>query len=186
MKGLLARLPRLEALAFNDGTPFADEVTLNWINEVVLYDPTGWKNEPVMAATEGGDGDVLALEPEVIAKADGEGIEVALGWLQVQPGYTSARDRWLMRLLMARVSEQYGKNDMALHLLGELDGSARVLTLEQWTPELIFEVKARRLKLLRGKAGRNEADKARLQPEMDTLLAGLIALDPARAAVLCS
>ncbi|WP_411749445.1 type VI secretion system protein TssA [Serratia marcescens] len=186
LKGLLARLPGLEALAFNDGTPFADEVTLNWINEAVLYDPTGWKNEPVMAATAGGDGDVLALEPEVMAKADGEGIEVALGWLQVQPGYTSARDRWLMRLLMARVSEQYGKNDMALHLLRELDGSARVLTLEQWTPALIFEVKARRLKLLRGKAGRNEADKARLQPEMDTLLAGLIALDPARAAVLCS
>ena len=90
-----------------------------------------------------------------------------------------------MRLLMARVTEQYGKNDMALHLLGELDGSARQLTLEQWTPELVFEVKARRLKLLRSKAGRSEADKHRLQPEMDALLSGLIALDPARAAVLC-
>ncbi|MBN0997756.1 type VI secretion system domain-containing protein, partial [Pseudomonas aeruginosa] len=31
MKGLLARLPGLETLAFNDGTPFADEVTLNWL-----------------------------------------------------------------------------------------------------------------------------------------------------------
>lgn len=185
LKGLLARLPGLEALAFSDGTPFADDVTLNWVNETVLDDPPGWENEPVMAATASGDGDVLALEPEVMAKADGEGIEVALSWLQVQPGYTSARDRWLMRLLMARVSEQYGKNEMALHLLGELDGSARALTLEQWTPELIFEVKARRLKLLRGKAGRNEADKTRLQPEMEILLAGLIALDPARAAVLC-
>jgi type VI secretion system protein VasJ len=184
LEGLLARLPGLEALAFNDGTPFADEVTLNWINETVLDAPSGWNNDPVMALTAGDD-DVLALEPEVMAKADGEGIEAALNWLQLQPGYTSARDRWLMRLLMARVSEQYGKHEMALHLLGELDGSARALTLEQWTPELIFEVKARRLKLLRGKAGRNEADKTRLQPEMDALLAGLIALDPARAAVLC-
>jgi type VI secretion system protein VasJ len=35
MKGLLARLPGLETLAFNDGTPFADEVTLNWLNERV-------------------------------------------------------------------------------------------------------------------------------------------------------
>lgn len=59
------------------------------------------------------------------------------------------------------------------------------LTLEQWVPKLMFEVKARRLKLLRGKAGRSEADKTRLQPEMESLLSGLISLDPARAAVLC-
>lgn len=185
LKGLLTRLPGLDALAFSDGTPFADEVTLNWINDKVLDDVAGWKDEPVTAALSSGD-DVLMLEPEVLAKADSEGIEAALNWLQARPGYTSTRDRWLMRLLMARVSEQYGKNEMALHLLGELDGSARKLTLEQWTPELMFEVKARRLKLLRSKAGRSEADKTRLQPEMDSLLSGLIALDPARATVLCS
>jgi type VI secretion system protein VasJ len=185
LKGLLARLPGLEALAFSDGTPFADEVTLNWINESVLDDMSGWKAEPVSAVAAGGD-DVLALEPEVLAKADSDGIEAALNWLQAQPGYRSSRDKWLMRLLMARVSEQYGKNEMALHLLGELDSSAQSLTLEQWVPELLFEVKARRLKLLRAKAGRSEADKIRLQPGMDRLLSGLIALDPARAAVLCN
>lgn len=184
LKGLLARLPGLEALAFNDGTPFADEVTLAWINESVLDDISGWQDKPVSAAAAGSD-DVLALEPEVLAKADSEGIEAALGWLQGQPGYATPRERWLMRLLMARVSEQYGKNDMALHLLRELDGSARSLTLEQWTPELMFEVKARSLKLLRGRAARGEVDKTRLQADMDTLLSGLIALDPARAAVLC-
>lgn len=74
---------------------------------------------------------------------------------------------------------------MALHLLAELDSRAREMTLEQWKPELIFEVKARRLRLLRGKAGRSEAEN-RLLPEMESLLAGLIALDPARAAVLCA
>lgn len=185
LKGLLARLPGLEELAFNDGTPFADEVTLNWISENVLDDVPRWQDEPVTAASAGSD-DVLTLEPEVLAKADSEGIEAALNWLQVQPGYTSSRDRWLMRLLMARVSEQYGKNEMALHLLGELDSSARQLTLEHWTPELLFEVKARRLRLLRSKAGRSEADKARLTPEMESLLSGLISMDPARAAVLCN
>lgn len=49
----------------------------------------------------------------------------------------------------------------------------------------MFDVQARRLRLLRLKAGRSESDKVRLAPEMDTLLAGLIALDPARAMVLC-
>ena len=68
----------------------------------------------------------------------------------------------------------------------EADSRAREMTLEQWKPELIFEVKARRLRLLRGKAGRSEAEKNRLLPEMESLLAGLIALNPARAAVLCA
>ena len=185
LEGLLTRLPGLEVLAFSDGTPFADEVTLNWIGENVLDGMPGWKDEPVTAASAGSD-DVLTLEPEVLAKADSEGIEAALTWLQAQPGYTSSRNQWLMRLLMARVSEQYGKNEMALHLLGELDSSARQLTLAHWTPELLFEVKARRLRLLRGKAGRSEADKARLTPEIESLLSGLIVLDPARAAVLCN
>jgi type VI secretion system protein VasJ len=35
------------------------------------------------------------------------------------------------------------------------------------------------------KATRSESEKLRLQPEMDQLLAGLIALDPASSAVLC-
>ncbi|CAI2455988.1 type VI secretion system protein TssA [Serratia liquefaciens] len=184
LQGLLARLPGLEVLAFNDGTPFADEVTLNWINEKVQDDVPGWKGESIATVASVID-DLLTLEPEVLALADSDGIEAALNWLQTRPGCTSPRSQWLMRLLMARVAEQYGKNEMALHLLGGLDSDARALTLEQWTPELIFEVKARRLKLLRARAGRSEADKTRLQPEMDTLLSALIALDPARAAVLC-
>ncbi len=92
--------------------------------------------------------------------------------------------RWLIRQLMARMAEQYGRNDMALYLPGELTTRASLLTLEDWEPTLLFEVQARRLKLLRMKAGRNESDKARLIPEMELLLAGLIAIDPARAMVL--
>ena len=92
---------------------------------------------------------------------------------------------WLLRLLMARIAEQKGKNELALHLLGELDSTAQSITLTQWTPALLFEVKSRRLRLLRMKASRSETDKSRLQPEMDLLLSGLIALDPASSAVLC-
>ncbi|WP_281083838.1 hypothetical protein [Klebsiella quasivariicola] len=44
----------------------------------------------------------------------------------------------------------------------------------------MFEVQARRLK-----AGRSESDKARLMTEMESLFAGLIAIDPARAMVFC-
>ena len=180
----LKRLPGLEGLAWNDGTPFADEVTTGWIAEKVNEDVLSFGSESVTPAT-GHENDVLSLEAEAMEKGDIEGPEAALAWLQTRPGMDTPRHRWLVRLLMARVAEQYGRNDMALHLLGELTASAPQLTLGDWEPGLLFEVQARRLKLLRMKAGRSESDKNRLMPEMDALLAGLIAIDPARAMVLC-
>ncbi|WP_162286791.1 type VI secretion system protein TssA [Pantoea stewartii] len=184
LKGLLLRLTGLETLAFNDGTPFADEVTLNWINQSVLDDMSGWRDEPVSAVSAADD--ILDLEPEALEKADTDGLDAALHWLQTRPGSDATKDKWLLRLLMARVAEQKGKNELALHLLGELDSAAQSITLTQWAPVLLFEVKSRRLRLLRMKATRSETDKSRLQPEMDQLLAGLIALDPASSAVLCA
>lgn len=184
LKGLLRRLTGLENLAFNDGTPFADEVTLNWINQSVLDDMSGWRDEPVSAGS-GEDNDILTLEPEALEKADTDGLDAALHWLQTRPGTDAIKDKWLLRLLMARIAEQKGKNELALHLLGELDSTAQSITLTQWTPALLFEVKSRRLRLLRMKASRSETDRSRLQPEMDLLLSGLIALDPASSAVLC-
>ena len=181
---LLKRLPGLEGLAWNDGTPFADEVTAAWIAEKVNEAGLIYGDEPPTVVNGQAD-DVLLLESEAMEKGDSEGPEAALAWLQSRPGMDTPRHRWLIRLLMARMAEQYGRNEMALHLLGELTTSASQLTLEDWEPALLFEVQARRLKLLRLKAGRSESDKARLMPEMDTLLAGLIAIDPARAMVLC-
>jgi type VI secretion system protein VasJ len=184
LNALLTRLPGLEGLAFSDGTPFADEVTISWISQQVTKSEE-WSNDSAASASTAGDDDILQLEVEALAQADSEGVESALRWLQNRPGTGTRRHQWLLRLLMARVAEQYGKNDMALHLLGELDGNATTLTLAQWEPELLFEVKARRLKLLRMKAGRADSDKPRIQEEMESLLGGLIAIDPARAAVLC-
>ncbi|MEA1064777.1 type VI secretion system protein TssA [Erwinia sp. HR93] len=184
LKGLLSRLKGLEGLAYSDGTAFADEVTLNWINQRVLDSAEGWGNEaetPTIAAQD----DILLLEPEALTLADKEGVDAALGWLQTRQGAETPRNRWLLRLLMARIAEQYGKHDLAMHLLAELDGAGVEMSLTQWEPDLLFEVKARALRLIRIKAGRSESDKQRLQPQMEALLAGLIRLDPARAAVLC-
>ncbi len=113
LKGLLRRLTGLETLAFNDGTPFADEVTLNWINQSVLDDMSVWQDEPVLAAS-GADNDILALEPEALEKADTDGLDAALHWIQTRPGTESTKEKWLLRLLMARVAEQKGKNDLTL------------------------------------------------------------------------
>ncbi|MGS8431562.1 type VI secretion system tip protein VgrG [Escherichia coli] len=182
---LLERLPGLENLAWNDGTPFADEVTRNWIaQQVMMREDGAWLAGKAAVPTDDAINDVLALEPEALEMADSQGVEAALGWIQTRPGITTARQRLLLRLLMARVAEQYGKNEMALLLLEELDTAAQGITLTQWEPELLFEVKARQLKLLRLRAHRY-ADKALLNRKMEILLGTLVTIDPVRAAVLC-
>jgi type VI secretion system protein VasJ len=120
--GLLVRLPGW-MLAFNDGTPFADEVTLNWIQQQVTDDSAGRGITQPQPVT------ILQLEPEALALADSQGTEAALAWLQNRPGMTTSRERWILRLLMARIAEQTGKNELALHLLAELDIHSTTLTL---------------------------------------------------------
>jgi type VI secretion system protein VasJ len=182
---LLDRLKGLEMLAWDDGTPYADEVTLNWINEKVKGTNGGFGEDSAVTVNSDAD-DVLSLEAEAMAKGDSEGPEAALAWLQTRPGTTSARSRWLMRLVMARIAEQFGRNEMALHLLGELSESAPHMTVIEWEPALMFEVYSRRLRLLRMKSSRSETDKTRLTPEMDKLIAAMIQIDPSRAFVLCN
>ena len=181
----LERLPGLEALCWDDGTPFASEVTREWIaREVSAHQPLGWL--PVSQATGPlTEGDILALEGEALAQADSQGVEAALDWLAARPEGRAGRQRWLLRLLMARVCEQYGKTDLALHLLSDLDAVGERQALAGWEPELQFEIKARLLKLLRVRSQRGDADRAALALRMETLLAALVAIDPVRAAVLC-
>lgn len=179
---LLERLPGLEALCWSDGTPFADDATRQWLSEQVLARPA----PPLLnASAAAAPAQWELLEQQALAQADSDGADAALAWLAEQPGLHSGRQRWWLRLLMARVAEQCGRAELALHLLGELEASAQALQLAAWEPELSFEVHARLLKLLRAKAQRSDADKPALARRMDTLLAALVASDPARAAVLC-
>lgn len=180
----LDRLPGLELLCWNDGSAFADETTREWISQQVSGNRLEQWGATVVAPVAMAD-DILSLESEALVQADSEGVEAALVWLAAHPGVSTGRQRWLLRLVMARVAEQYGKSDLALHLLGELDSCAQRHTLADWEPELNFEVKARLLKLLRLKVQRNDADKAALARRMEALLAALVAIDPVRAAVLC-
>lgn len=187
LKQLLLRLPGLEALAWEDGTPFADDVTLSWIKQQVLED----QNNPLHGIpshhlSQADEDSVLALEQEALIQADSEGIEAALTWLSRHPDIRSPRQKWLLNLVMARVSEQFSRHDLALNLLRELDGLAAQMPLSDWEPHYIFEIKARQLQLLRTKTQRNTADKLGLQQQMDILLAELTHLDPVRAIVLYS
>src|SRR5690606_35489867 len=121
---------------------------------------------------------------EALACADTDGVEAAIAWLQSRPGMNNKRQQWLLRLLMARLAEQFARPGLALNILRELDEQAAGLPLCDWEPDHVFEVKARQFQLLRSMTLRSGADKARLSLEMDDLLAGLTRIDPLRALVL--
>ncbi|ALV93495.1 type VI secretion protein [Pantoea rodasii] len=179
----LERLPELENQRFNDGTAFADDTTRQWIAQHVQGNQPRWQPE-TRVVSSGAGYDITALEEEALTRADSDGLDAALRWISDAPEVSTRRERWLQRLLMARVAESCGKNDMAQHLLSELDRGDQSLRLDQWEPTLLFEVKARLLKLLRLKLQRSEGDKAALSRQIDALLAGLVAIDPVQAAVL--
>lgn len=183
---LIERLPGLDELCWSDGTPFADQATREWIAQHVSEgDSRQWLMAPAAQASTP-QTQILALEGDAVEQANAHGVEFALNWLNTHPdAQQSGRQRWLSRLLMARIAEQFGKADLAAHLLNELDSIGQQHALADWEPELSVEVKTRLLKLLRLKAQRPDADKTATQQRIETLLAALVALDPVRAAALC-
>ena len=102
---LLERLPGLELLLWSDGTPFADETTRDWIARHVSGNRVQqWLPAPKVQVSSS-DAEILALEDEARVQADSDGVDAALAWLAARPRLHTGRQRWLLRLLMARVAE---------------------------------------------------------------------------------
>jgi len=183
---MLERLTGIERLAFNDGTPFADDTTLDWIarHAVVRDLEAGEALAPLALSGDGTASDaghwqeMEAQAREVLAS---EGLEAAFGWLQGLPGTQSERQQFLQRWLMARLADHAGKQETALHLLTQLDSLALSLHLARWEPNLVFEVKHHLLRVLKQSANRKDADKPSLARRVDQLQAELTVLDPAQA-----
>ncbi|MGF6260805.1 type VI secretion system protein VasJ [Paraburkholderia youngii] len=182
----LERLPGIERLAFNDGTPFADDASLEWIarHAVVRNLEAGESIAPLPVAA-GNDHEATGDWPEIEAQARdlaGQGgIEAAFAWLEGLPGLRTDRHRYLQRLVMARLADHAGRADTALALLTELDTSARSLPLTRWEPALVFEVKQQLLRALNALSNRKDVDRPALARRIGELQAELTVLDPARA-----
>ncbi|AFT85322.1 type VI secretion system protein TssA [Paraburkholderia phenoliruptrix] len=185
----LERLPGIERLAFNDGTPFADDVTLEWIaRHAVVRDLEAGEllaSLPVSADSEDGAiGDWPEIELQARELAGRDGIEAAFAWLEALPGMKTDRHRYLQRLVMARVADHAGRADTALALLAELDAGTRSLPLARWEPALVFEIKQQLVRALKTMSNRKDADKPGLARRIGELQAELTVLDPARSLTL--
>ena len=95
----IRRFPRSVSYTHLDGTPFADEVTRNWIaQQVMMREDGAWLAGKAAVPTDDATNDVLAPEPEALEMADSQGVEAALGWIQTRPGITTARQLSLIHI----------------------------------------------------------------------------------------
>lgn len=185
----LERLPGIERLLFNDGTPFADDATLEWIARyAVVRDLEAGESVaplPVSAGSEDGKaGDWPEIEAQALDLAGRDGIDTAFAWLEALPGMKTDRHRYLQRFVMARLAGHAGRPDTAIALLVELDSSAKSLALTRWDPALVFEVKHQLLRALTAVSSRKDADKPALARRIGELQGEMTVLDPARALTL--
>lgn len=182
----LERLPGIERLAFSDGTPFADDTTLEWIarHAVVRDLEAGEGVAPLPVSADSEDesaGDWPEIEAQARDLAGRDGIEAAFAWLEALPGLRTERHRYLQRFVMARLADHAGRADTAVALLVELDTAAQSLPLMRWEPSLVFEIKFQLLRALKAASNRKDADKPVLARRIGDLQTELVQLDPARA-----
>jgi type VI secretion system protein VasJ len=184
---MLERLPGLDQLAFSDGSPFADDATLEWIARYATVRDVerGEAVAPVSASSA--DSDWAETEAQASDLAAQQGLDAAFAWLQrlpAQHGELGERERFVRQLVMARVAERADRADTALHLLTTVDRTAQRFELAAWEPSLAFEAKHHLLRLLKIRTNRKDADKVALGARIDALTGELTALDPARAVTL--
>ncbi len=185
----LERLPGIKRLSFDDGTPFADDTTLEWIaRHAVVRDLEAGEAVAPLPVSAGGTDDAAGDWPEIEAQArelaGRDGVEAAFVWLDALPGMHTDRHRYLQRLVMARLADQANRPDTALALLTELDAAARTLPLVRWEPALAFEVRQQLVRVLKSMSARKDADKPALARRIGELQAELTVLAPARALTL--
>ncbi|EHP37828.1 hypothetical protein OR16_40569 [Cupriavidus basilensis OR16] len=181
---MLERLPGLAQLAFTDGTPFADDTTLEWIarHATVRDIERGEPVAPVSVASASTDW--AETEAQAAELAAQQSLDAAFTWLQGLPAPDGERDRFVRQLVMARVAERADRADTALHLLSGLEVNAQRFQLAAWEPSLAFEAKQQLLRLLRTRMTRKDADKAALALRIEALAGDLTVIDPARAVTI--
>jgi len=131
---LLQRIPGLEALSFDDGTPFADGMTREWLETQVLGSLGG---DGVGSPRKGKKKSDIGQEMEEAEKLFAmERLEEALAVYKTGMATdTSAKNNFNRRLRMAELCLRAGKPMIAATIGEELKGFADTVSLETWDPE---------------------------------------------------
>ena len=177
---MLERLNGIEHLCFENGMPFADDETLSWIanNARIHHLDDGDSMVPIAVS---GENDWNEIEKQALELAQTENLEKAFQWLQNLPSLRSPKQRYFLQYTQARVAEQIGEYDISLKLLNGLNEQQQCITLLQWEPELLFDVKRCLLRLVKQKNQVKDGKKPNVSSQIEQLQHELMQLDPARA-----
>ncbi len=135
--GLVRRFPDLPALAFNDGTPFADAATREWIEVRIRPALGGGEAEPVPPSGEATALDVAYAEARTrLASGD---LDAAIAAL-TEAADAAGRDRFRRRFYLASLCLRGGRPAVARPVLEALDAEIAAHRLDAWDPGLALEV----------------------------------------------
>jgi type VI secretion system protein VasJ len=136
---LLSRVPNLPNLSFEDGTPFADPMTQEWIqSDVLSLLGSGGSAGPAPIKKKGDVGE----EQKQAALLLGEGkLEAALQVLRTGlANDSSGKNNFDRKLIMAELLYKGNKPHVARSLLEDLKSSLDRYALVKWDPELCVSV----------------------------------------------
>jgi type VI secretion system protein VasJ len=88
--------------------------------------------------------------------------------------------------LTAQLAESSGRADIALGIVSGLEQELCSQEICRWDPELVFDIKASHLQLLRQRGRRKDVDKQTLHGQMQRLQQDMSLLNPLRTALLPS
>lgn len=122
---LVTRFPSLPSLTFQDGTPFADPMTMSWLEELTASDGGGAGGSEMSAESE-------AAIKEARDQAAGGDVPGAVAALMANAG--APRDRFERTVIAAELCLGAGRADVALGLLETADDAIRTHQLDVWDP----------------------------------------------------
>ncbi|RJT46510.1 type VI secretion system protein TssA [Rahnella woolbedingensis] len=127
----IKRLPLLENLHFTDHTPFLSGPTLNWLNE---------SSSPRTENLSSGNND--EENQRIWQCFDSQGLAAALELLdQMQQRFGEPRGQFYRQFLSARLLEKAGLEASARQQYQLLHHTARQMTLPEWEPALLEQLK---------------------------------------------
>ncbi len=121
------RMPTLPTLAFDDGSPFADALTVAWLDEIAAA-AGGGSGGGVPAGGAGAQGAIR----EAQSQAGAGDVPGAVATLVAGAG--APRDRFERGVAAAEMCLGAGRADVALALLDDADDALRTHRLDVWDP----------------------------------------------------
>lgn len=129
VRSFLARLPQLDALRFNDRSPFINEATRRWL--------AGEPQKPAVAAVATDD-----MTQRVWQYYQEQGLQAALTLLETHPGDTP-RARFYRQFLTAQLLDASGMTQIAWHHYQMLFKAGLHTMLSDWEPALLEQLETK-------------------------------------------